>query len=195
MPKYPPLATRDAVLAYVRDQLAAAVRDAGHGWHWPALATGNDARVVVLRDADPARATVTWFTDRRSAKVAALAADPRCGLLFYHADHRTQLRIAAEAREVTDPGARADYWARVRGASRANYATRAAPGTPQPGATTDLPADGTEDGRADAPQAAEQFAVYRATILGCDFVQLLDVGAYRSQWRPRAADSFTFVTP
>ena len=194
MSKYPALATETAVRAYVRAQLAAAVPDARHGWHWPSLTTGGDSRVVVLRGVDAGGDLLTWYTDRRSEKVAQLRSDPRATMLFYNGDHRTQLRLYGVAEEEIDGEARRRSWEGVSPRAKANYVTAQAPGTPLAGgrAATDLPVGWP---RLTAPQDARafsNFAVYRTRVARADFLQLLGEGAFRSRW---SDEGFAFVTP
>ena len=195
MPKYAPLDSRQAVLAYVHEQLSAAVDDPAHGWHWPAMSTGHESRVVVLRAYRAVAGELLWYTDRRSDKVQQLATDPTCGLLFYHAAHRTQLRLQASVREVRDETVRRARWDGVGQSARANYATAAAPGAPQPAATTDLPDGFPALDEAAVARAYGNFAIYACTYGRADFLQLLDVGAYRARWSGCDGWGFTFVTP
>ena len=193
MPKHPALATESAVRHYVRAQLTAAVPDPRHSWHWPALTTGGDSRVVVLRDVRDAGAELTWYTDRRSDKVAQLGTSGDCALLFYHAAHRTQLRLYGRAAEDTDEARRRALWAGVSAGAKSNYVTEHAPGTPLPlGAGNDLPPSWPDLSDGEDARAFGHFAVYRTRVSRGDFLQLLDDGAYRSQWDGRA---FRFVAP
>lgn len=192
MPKHPALDTETAVRDYVRAQLRAAVPDPGHGWHWPALTTGQESRVIVLRDVSDDGATLTWYTDRRSAKAADLQRSPVTSLLFYHGKHRTQLRLRGRSRELSDAGERERRWASVGKAARVNYATVEAPGTLLPHASRGLPATWSSPTSEQTQRAFSNFAVYRTRVRAADFLQLLDVGAFRSQWD---AGGFSFVTP
>ena len=194
MPAHPALASETAVRAYVSTQLAAAVSEPRHGWHWPSLTTGGDSRVVVLRGVREGGSQVTWYTDRRSDKVAQLREDHRCVLLFYHGDHRTQLRLYGEAEEERDGATRRRLWAGVSSGAKSNYVTASAPGTPLPDgrAATDLPDAWPKLTPVQEARAFAHFAVYRTYVSRADFLQLLDEGAYRSQW---SAGGFAFVTP
>ena len=195
MPKHPPLDTREAVCGYVDAELAAAVSAPAHGWHWPALTTAGTSRIVVLRDYEAAGPELTWYTDRRSDKVAELRRDPACALLFYHADHRIQLRVDAIAVELSDEAERTRRWSEVGAAARANYATVHPPGSPLGGPSTDLPTPWPTPGAAEAARAFANFAVYHCRVTTYELLQLLDIGAYRSRWRPGDPSDFTFLTP
>ena len=90
---------------------------------WP------EARTVVLRHADPQAWTLDIHTDPRSAKVAALRADPRAGLHIWDATAQLQIRIEARARILTGAEV-AELWARVPDPARQSYGSVPPPGTP-----------------------------------------------------------------
>lgn len=133
----PPEAWRDhaALEAHLWARLARAVADAADPWRFAVLATlgaeGPQARTVGLRGADRAPGTVEVHADARTPKVAELAADPRAQLLLWDAAAQEQLRLSLAVEVVRAP---ADRWARVPPASRGNYGTTPAPGTPIPAA-------------------------------------------------------------
>lgn len=115
--------------------LVRASRDRKAAWRTPVLATvGADgaprARVLVLRRVDPVAGRVWLHSDRRSAKVGELAAEPRMALTFYDARKALQLRLEGAAALVADAVAVADAWAHVPEPARRNYATAEPPGSP-----------------------------------------------------------------
>ncbi len=82
--------TLEGALHAAFGRLAEGARDGRSPFRTPALATlGRDGapqlRTVVLRGFDPAARSLSIHTDRRSAKVAELAADPRAALHVYDA--------------------------------------------------------------------------------------------------------------
>ncbi len=97
----------------------------------PVLATtganGAEARVVVLRGADRAAATLRAYADLRSAKVADLRADPRATLLVWDAGAHLQMRLRVTVH--VSAGSAAD-WARVPPVSARVYGAVPAPGLP-----------------------------------------------------------------
>ena len=125
----------DAVLADALSRLAAAV-DARHGaFRTPCLATrGPDARprlrTVVLRRLDPEARVLEFHTDRRAAKVAEIAADPRVALHVWDPEAQVQLRLdgvaVAHGADVVADAA----WAALHVGSRAPYAIGPTPGSP-----------------------------------------------------------------
>lgn len=197
-----PLPTFDSpqeVIDYAGGQLARAVADPKHPWHWPALSTaGPAARIVVLRSFARSKAALRFYTDARSAKVAQLAgAGGACELLFYHPRHRTQLRIGGTATPVAAEAERRDLWARQSDQGRRSYATERAPGTPLESA-----GDGLPPGFADSPTgeqleaAFENFAVYDLDATGADFLQLGREGQRRCRWgRDWSAAEVRWVIP
>jgi len=100
----------------------------------PVMATvGRDgwpeARMVVLRGADPALATVEVHTDLHSAKIASLRALPRAALQFWLPQHDLQIRLSCSVEILSGPEV-ADIWAKVPDPSRQSYGITPAPGTP-----------------------------------------------------------------
>lgn len=90
-------------------------------------ADGPEARTVGLRRAERASREVEVHSDLRTAKVAALRADPRAQLLFWDVATQLQLRLSVDVRLVAADPVR---WARVPSAARDNYGTDPAPGLP-----------------------------------------------------------------
>ncbi|MEO3470883.1 pyridoxamine 5'-phosphate oxidase family protein [Roseomonas sp. CAU 1739] len=140
-----PPATLDAALAAAFAALANGVQDHRSAFHTPTLATcGLDGapslRSVVLRHVDARTRILHIHTDRRSAKVAELAADPRVALHGYDPAARLQLRLAGHASLHHDDTIAEAAWAASRETSRMTYATAHQPGTPLP-APPDAPGD------------------------------------------------------
>ena len=191
-----PLDTPRSVLTYVEQALATAVDAAKHPWHWPAVATVLDNRIVVLRGYDPTERTWLWFTDRRSSKMSQLADDPRTVAVFNSPADRTQLRLYGSTVEVLDETQRAAQWATTSPRARANYLTEHPPGTVIERASRDLP-PGWSTSDDDHASGFRNFCVLQTHISRADFLQLLpDGGALRSGWTyPDAAASFCWKAP
>lgn len=120
----------DTTLATIREDawrmLALGSRDAGHGFHFPVLATttidgGPDARTVVLRGVDVATRELQLHTDARAGKLVQLQRDPRVCLVFHDAPSRTQLRLWGDAQAHNGDAAAAGAWQRLPDHSRALY--------------------------------------------------------------------------
>lgn len=134
----------DAALASAFDALAHGVADHRSPFRTPVLATtGTDEapqlRTVVLRAFDLAARRLHIHTDRRSAKVAQIVADPRAALHGYDPATRMQLRLACHATLHLDDAAADSAWAASRETSRMTYATAHPPGMilPAPSAAPD----------------------------------------------------------
>ncbi len=178
------LRTASEVIDHVRRALSEAVDAPRHPWHWPALATALDNRIVVLRAANRDDGTLEWYTDRRSEKMTQLAADPRVALVFYHGDERRQLRLYGRAVEVTDGAQRHERWAGVAPKAKANYLTQHAPGSVIAAPDGDLPLSWMELSPEEDQMAFARFTIMQVAVARADFLQLLpDGSALRCGWR------------
>lgn len=166
-------------------QLAAATRNPRHAFRLPVVATACPqrrvrARTVVLRDADPDAARLTFFTDRRSGKVAGLAMDRRVSWCFYDRRHRVQLR--AETRgsvHLCDETARI-AWESLGTDARALFAVAPAPGTALE--------NGMEDVRSlDPANGFENFHVVVCDVEEMDWLILAREGHRRVHFAPDQA--------
>lgn len=172
--------TLDTVLADAWRRLARATADRRAAWRTPVLATlapdgAPRARILVLRAADAARATLTLHTDARSAKAAELARDPRAALLFWDSRALIQLRAEGSASLAADPAA----FTALPAGGRAVYAVAPAPGTPiaTPGAV------GTTDPETAFRTLTVQVASLEWLSLGTPHRRArFDLGAGRATW-------------
>ena len=121
--------------ARVWHELARAPHDRHHDWRTPVLATQGlggapQARTVVLRQADVASWTLTFFTDARSPKCAELSAQPAAQLVFWSARLGWQLRLPVRAVVLRTGTAVSEAWTRMRQSrSAADYLSGEAPGS------------------------------------------------------------------
>lgn len=125
----------DALVAHITGRLVDAADSRRGPWRTPVLATvatngAPAARTVVIRSVDPQARRVEIFTDRRSAKVAEIAADPRAALTFWDETAGEQLRIDASIRQVEDDDLKTARWEAIGPAGRALYGD--GPGAPNP---------------------------------------------------------------
>ena len=137
-------------------------------------AEGPEVRTVVRRRADRASAEVEVHTDSRSAKVAALAAEPRAALMLWDAGMRFQVRSLLRCRVLMAGDGR---WGTLSDEARWNYGAEPPPGTP-----IDAP-DAWE-----RPRAREGFAAIVGEVEALDTVLLDPAGHRRALFR--AADGF-----
>jgi pyridoxamine 5'-phosphate oxidase len=90
---------------------------------------GPEARVVVLRNAERVSASVSVYTDLRSAKVRELRQDPRATLLVWEQKARLQIRLRVHV-DIKSGEAVASNWQRVPDVARSVYGSEPAPGAP-----------------------------------------------------------------
>lgn len=119
-------------------------------------------RTVVLRAADRTAATIDIHTDLRSAKIAALGADPRAEALVWDPRAHLQIRLSGPVAILTGPAV-APLWSRIPDTARVSYGNTPGPGVPIPGPLDHGPGDGTA-----------VFAVLRMAIARIDALHLGD---------------------
>lgn len=137
-------------------------------------------RTLVLRRVDRVAGALRFHTDRRSAKVAAIAACPEVGLIFWDPRRALQLRVGGTARLIAEGPEWAAAWAAVPEAARANYRTADAPGSALPLAG---PAPEAGDG-------AASFTLLDVVAEGLDLLWLGPGGHRRAGW-VRGPDGWT----
>jgi pyridoxine/pyridoxamine 5'-phosphate oxidase len=172
------MADLQAVLPAAFACLAEGAADPASPFRTPALATAGPGaapglRTLVLRRFLPDARAVELHTDARSPKMAALRADPRAALLFWHAGRRVQLRLEGPVTIATGPEAD-QSWAALPPGSRATYAVSLPPGTP---------IANPAEARPDLPPAAAR-AVFTVLRLGFDTLEYLSL-ARGAQCRAR----------
>lgn len=153
--------------------------------HTPVVASiadgAPDARVMVLRNADRAAASLRFHTDARSPKCAALDGAP-VSVLAYHPGEAVQLRVGGTARIVRD-GAMVDaIWAQSTPFARRCYLVEAAPGAPLPGPGSGLPGwvEGHKPTEADLLPARANFAILSIDVTRIDWLHLAQAGHRRA---------------
>lgn len=131
----------DAISADLWVRLAAAPRQRNSPWHRPVVGTADgDLRVMVLRHVDAVTGRLRFHTDRRSPKVAALAATARVSVLFYDAASKLQLRCSGVGQIASDGPAVDAAWAASTAASRRCYLAPLGPSSRSAVPTSGLPA-------------------------------------------------------
>lgn len=120
----------EGVLGRAWAMLIRGANDPKHAARTPTLATisatGPQQRTLVLRQTDRDAGTLTLFTDRASAKVGELAADPRAALHIWDKRSQIQLRLAAMVSAAPgDP----KLWERMPEGARDVYGVEPPPGT------------------------------------------------------------------
>lgn len=164
-------------LAEAERLLRRAVADRRSPWRTLQLASiaadgAPDVRTLVLRAFDPDARRLRLHTDRRSAKIAELATDPRVMVHGYDPGAKLQLRLAGEATVLTGADTRA-AWLASAPQARACYAIQPAPGsvvaTPPPAPLL-------------SPGAEDQFAVLIVRYHSLDWLWLSAEGHRRARF-------------
>ncbi|CAM9945124.1 unnamed protein product [Choristocarpus tenellus] len=100
-----------------------------------AIGGGVSCRTVVFRGFWNEMGAVKFITDRRSSKVAEIAADPRAELCWYLRGTREQFRIGGSLQVVhagevdnTLVNLRRDQWTHISPSSQASFASSLIPG-------------------------------------------------------------------
>lgn len=164
----------DASLAEAWRLIADGVGNRTAPFHTPTVATVDSdgaprLRTVVLRKADPDQRWLQFHTDRRSHKLAEIAAEPRVAVHLYDPDAKIQLRARGTAAVHGDgPDPVADRaWAATRSFSRACYRIDPGPGTP-----LDRP-DGYAEPEPEDPEVGrEMFRVVRVHLAELEWLYL-----------------------
>lgn len=132
----------DAIFDDAWMRLVRGAKDRRSPFHTPVIATtGTDGvrqRVMVLRGADPAAATLRFHTDNRSAKVAQIGEGARASVLGYDTGARIQISLSGTLAPA-DPERVAAAWAGTALTSRRAYLCDPGPGTPIGAASSGLP--------------------------------------------------------
>ena len=168
------LGTLDAIEAALWRELQTAPCDKQHPWRTPVLATTDgevgDARTVILREVDPAQASVLMYTDARAGKVVQIAAHPGGTLAMWSPALGWQLRIRIHLQAVTDGLELSSRWARLKLSPAANdYLSPQAPG--------DL-----LDSAISARGERAYFALLEARVLSIDWLELHAQGHRRARF-------------
>ncbi len=130
-------------------------------------------RTVVLRSFDPAMRRLVVHSDRRAAKMAEIAANPRVALHVWDDDAQVQVRLDGVAAPQPEGAARME-WDQLHAGSRGTYRVRPAPGT----VLADPAAADTD--RVDEDAAYANFAVIAVQVDGMEWLHLARDGHRRA---------------
>lgn len=153
-----------------------------HAFRWPVVSTISadgtpEVRIVVLRRFDEPTRTLVFHTDVRSAKVAELRVNPRCGFLFHDPDDRLQLRLRTVATlHHADDFARTEFAAQ----SAFNRATYSAATPPGAVLSADAPFDYPPKPPADDAVAFANFVAVACEVQSADALELHPSGHRRA---------------
>lgn len=90
--------------------------------------TGPANRMVVIRAADRAAATLTIYTDATSAKIPEIRRASVASLVYWRAEDALQVRVEGAIEIATGDAVKAD-WAALDAPQRGNYGVTPPPGT------------------------------------------------------------------
>lgn len=183
------------VLEDVWDMLAQGVRVRCAPSHTPTLATIRagfpSVRTVVLREVNRQQTMLLIHTDRRSGKIAELAAEPACSLHVYDPGRQVQLRIEARASVHLDDDIADSRWARTQRMSRVVYGSELAPGT-----ATDDPESATADlHRVSDTERRRNFAVIALHVSAIEWLRLSSKGHRRARFELGAEPRSGWLVP
>lgn len=154
--------------------------------HTPVVASVDsdghpDARVMVLRKAEPQLARLRFHTDARSPKCAALAGN-KATILGYHPAEKIQLRILGQASLQTDDAETDAAWAASSLFARRCYLAQQAPGTQLTGPGSGLPPEieGEQPSETQVVAARYNFALIHVHIQQIDWLYLANTGHRRA---------------
>lgn len=186
-----------AILSHAWTLLVRGGADRKSPMHTPVIASVDahglpHARVMVLRKADPAAATLRLHTDARSPKVAQLDGRP-VSVVAYHAGEQVQLRIAGTARVLADGDTVDAIWNQSTLFARRCYLAQHPPGTPLPGPASGLPAwiEGQQPTAEQIEPARPNFATLWIDVTAIDWLHLANSGHRRAVFR--ASDGWAGV--
>jgi hypothetical protein len=189
------------ILAHAWSLLVRGGADRKSPVHTPVIASVDadglpHARVMVLRKADPAAATLRLHTDARSPKVTQLSGKP-VAVLAYHPVEQVQLRIAGTARVLTDDEVVNGFWDQSTPFARRCYLAEHPPGTPLPGPTSGLPAwiEGQQPTLEQIAPARANFATLWIEVTAIDWLHLANSGHRRAVFRNNDGWAGEWVAP
>jgi general stress protein 26 len=170
----------DDLVRHLLARLSSAAADRNAAWRSPMLATltadgAPTLRTVVLRSVDADRRVLALYTNRRSDKVAQLAARPAVELGFWDPAARQQLRVAGSAHLVTEGPMVDAAWEALPEAARWIYLDGTAPGMPLSGPGS--------SGISVADPQRDVFTVVQVTWSGWDWLWLGPDGHRRARMR------------
>ncbi len=184
----------DASLAHAWALLQRGATDRRSPMHTLTLASCRadgcpDARILVLREADPATMRLRFHTDARSGKVAHIGQGAPVTVLAYDADSHIQLRLTGTASIDTSSSARQAAWSRTSLYGRRCYLGDIGPGGDSSVATSGLAADveGIEPSEARAAPGLANFALLWVTLTRIEWLFLAHHGHRRARFEANGA--------
>lgn len=162
--------------------LTHAAVDRQHPWRAPCLMTldaqAPDGRVVVLRQVNAARGTLTFYTDARSPKVWQIQSHAGGMLLFWNPRRSLQLRMRCSLAVATSGSEVAAAWEQVKHTRAAgDYLSALAPGEQLAGKPSVAAPAGSGAGPETGPH---HLAIITAQVDHMDWLELARSGHRRA---------------
>jgi pyridoxine/pyridoxamine 5'-phosphate oxidase len=162
--------------------------DENSAFRWGALATQTAQaprlRMVVVRKVLPLERTLLFYTDKRSAKVAELLANPAVGWLFYDDASKIQIRLEATATLHTDDFLAHASWQETPLTNRREYLSTMPPSTPVAEPLSGLPEEVLQKELTieESEKGRVNFMVVASRIHTMDWLHLDRQGHQRAQF-------------
>lgn len=189
------------ILAHAWSLLVRGGEDRKSPLHTPAVCSVDadglpQARIMVLRKADAAAATLRFHTDARSPKTAQLDGKP-VAVLAYHGPEQVQLRISGTARVRTQDDVVDDLWNQSTLFARRCYLAQHAPGTPLPEPSSGLLAsiEGQQPTAEQIAPARPNFALVWVEVAAIEWLHLANTGHRRAVFRAEDGWAGAWLAP
>jgi 3-hydroxyisobutyrate dehydrogenase len=183
-----PETTLEQYFDQVWSQIERGVRQRKHGFHLGTIATSVDdfpeARIVVLRHADPVTTELGFHTDFRVGKVSAMQTNPQVCWVFYCPRLMMQVQMFGLAVIHHMDDLAKEKWDQALLLSKRCYLAPLAPGTLSDVATSGLPPE-LEDREPTFEEAIPGFAnfcVVRTKIQRIEMLHTIFTGYRRAEW-------------
>lgn len=183
----------ETLAGQIAGKLISAHADRSAAWRIPVFASmgadGPEARSVVLRDVRDGGWLLQIHTDLRSAKIAAIASEPRVEMCFWDPASSEQLRCRGHAEKVADADRVADIWRDLPVGSRLPYLF-GGDDLATPGQAIGHPRDALPNGkgpngrlsREETEIGRDVFAVIEVRVRSWDWLHIVGSGQRRARF-------------
>jgi len=176
-----------ATWARVWDELEQGLADVSHPARYPAFASvgaaGAELRTLRLREVDRTAATVAFYTDLASDKVAELRASPMASVMIWCPASEFQVRLRVRTRIESGPDLE-PIWAQLPDIARLPYG-----GTPAPGTPLAAPEDHTRT------VSFDRFARIACSVEDVDTVSLAEPVHHRARFLRKCGFNGQWLAP
>ncbi len=121
------------IFSNIKSELTKGIAEYGHPFRFFTLGTISfdntpNLRTVVFRDFSE-NLDISFFTDKRSRKVAEIIKNEKVSILLYHPEKRIQLKIEGNASIIKNDKIITRYWNKIDDNSKNDYTTTLPPGS------------------------------------------------------------------